>query len=169
MFFVMTFEQAIVMPPNTLHKDLKNLLKAKLIEKVQGSVTEKYGYIICVIYIEEPSSGKILDTSGDVLFNMRYKAVIMKPFQGEVLDGVIEKVEKYGIHVAVGPIKVFISNSQFPPDFVYREDNNLYESKMNNDKLKIDSEVRFRIMGVQFEGNEFHPTGTMNENYLGPL
>ncbi len=169
MFFVMNFEQAIIMPPSSLYKDLKNHLVAKLIEKVQGSVTEKYGYIICVISIEDPSSGKILDTSGDVLFNMRYKAVVMKPFQGEVMDGVIEKVEKYGIHVAVGPIKIFISNNQFPPDFIYREDNNMYESKMNSDKLKVDNEVRLRIMGVQFEGNEFHPTGTMNENYLGPL
>merc|ERR1711976_1090769 len=103
MFFVMSFEQAIIMPPSSLYKDLKNHLVAKLIEKVQGSVTEKYGYIICVISIEDPSSGKILDTSGDVLFNMRYKAVVMKPFQGEVMDGVIEKVEKYGIHVGVGP------------------------------------------------------------------
>lgn len=169
MFFVMVFEQAIVMPPSSLYKDLKNLLKARLIEKVQGSVSEKYGYVICVINVEEPSCGKILDTSGDVLFNIKYKAVVMKPFVGEIVDGVIEKVEKYGIHVSVGPIRVFISNTQFPPDFVYREDNNLYESKVNNDKLKLDTEVRFRIMGVQYEGNEFHPTGTMNENYLGPL
>jgi DNA-directed RNA polymerase II subunit RPB7 len=169
MFFAMLFEQAIVMPPSSLYKDLKSLLKAKLIEKVQGSVSEKYGYVICVINVEEPSCGKILDTSGDVLFNIKYKAIVMKPFVGEVVDGVIEKVEKYGIHVQVGPIRVFISNTQFPSDFVYREDNNMYESRVNSDKLKIDTEVRFRIMGVQYEGNEFHPTGTMNENYLGPL
>lgn len=166
----MTFQQAIVMPPSSLYKDLESLLKARLIEKVQGSVTEKYGYIISVIGVETNNiTGKILDTSGDVLFNMTYRAVVMKPFVGEVIDGVIEKVEKYGIHVAVGPLRVFISNTQFPPDFVYREDNNLYESKVNSDKLKLDTDVRFRIMGVQFEGNEFHPTGTMAENYLGPL
>lgn len=165
----MTFDQAIVMPPSCLYRDLKNLLKAKLIEKVQGSVSEKYGYVICVISIEEPASGKILDTSGDVLFNMKYKAVVMKPFVGEVVDGVVEKVEKYGVHVGVGPIRVFISNSQFPPDFEYNETNNQYISRSKNDKLNLDTEIRFRILGIQYEGNEFHPTGTMNENYLGPL
>ncbi len=165
----MEFEQAIVMPPSSLNKNLKALLRAKLIEKVQGSVSEKYGYIILVMSLNEPSSGKILNTSGDVLFLIRYQAIVMKPFVGEVLDGVVEKVEKYGIHVSVGPIRVFISNSQFPPDFEYREDLNIYESKKVNDKLKMDSEVRFRIMGVQYEDNDFHPTGTMNENYLGPL
>jgi DNA-directed RNA polymerase II subunit RPB7 len=169
MFLVMFFEQAIIMPPSCLYKNLKDLLKAKLIEKVEGSVSEKHGYIICVLSVDDPSTGKILDTSGDVLFSIRYKAVIMKPFVGEVVDGVIEKVDQYGIHVNVGPIKVFISNSQFPPDFEYSGSNNYYISRSKNDKLSVGSEVRFRIMGVQFEGNEFHPTGTMNENYLGPL
>jgi DNA-directed RNA polymerase subunit E'/Rpb7 len=157
------------MTPSCLYKDLKNLLRAKLIEKVQGSISEKYGYVVVVLSVEEPSSGKILDTSGDVLFNIRYRAVIMKPFVGEVMDGVIDKVEKYGIHVSVGPLKIFISNSQFPPGFDYHEQSNSYISKVQNDKLQIDTEVRFRIMGVQYDNNEFHPTGTMNENYLGPL
>jgi DNA-directed RNA polymerase II subunit RPB7 len=165
----MEFQQAIVMPPNSLNKNLKALLNAKLIEKVQGSVSEKYGYIILVISVGEISNGKILNTSGDVLFMVSYTAIVMKPFVGEVVDGVIEKVEKYGIHVSVGPMKVFISNAKFPQDFEYREDLNIYESKKANDKLKMDSEVRFRIMGVQYEDNDFHPTGTMNEDYLGPL
>ena len=165
----MSFEQAIIMAPSCLYKDLKNLLRAKLIEKVQGSITEKFGYVVVVLSVEEPNSGKILDTTGDVLFNVRYRAVIMKPFVGEVLDGVTEKVEKYGIHVSVGPLKVFIPNVQFPPGFDYNEQSNSYISKIQNDRLMVDTEVRFRIMGVQFENNEFHPTGTMNENYLGPL
>jgi DNA-directed RNA polymerase II subunit RPB7 len=169
MFFVMSFEQPIIMPPNCLYKDLRNLLKARLIERVQGSVSEKYGYVICVLNVDDSSSGKVLDTTGDVLFNMRYRAVVMKPFEGEIMDGVIEKVDKYGVQVGVGPFRVFISNSQFPPDFEYNESNNTYVSKTQNDKLAVDSEVRFRIIGVQFENNEFHPTGTMNEHYLGPL
>ena len=93
----------------------------------------------------------------------------MKPFPGEVVDGVIERVEKYGVHVGVGPIKVFISNTNFPSDFEFCDNQNCYISKSNNDKLANDTEIRFRILNIQFESNEFHPTGTMNEDYLGPL
>lgn len=169
MFFVLTFEQPVIMPPSCLYKDLQALIKAKLIEKVLGSVSEKYGYVVCVIKVDEPTSGKILDTSGDVLFNVRYRAVVMKPFPGEVVDGVIEAVEKFGVHVSVGPIKVFISNMNFPSDFEYSESQNCYISKSQNDKLCIDTEIRFRILNVQFTSNQFQPTGTMNEDYLGPL
>lgn len=169
MFFVLTFEQPILMSPSCLYKDLQALIKAKLIEKVLGSVSEKYGYIVCVIKVDEPNDGKILDTSGDVLFNVRYRAVVMKPFPGEVIDGVIQDVDKYGVHVEVGPIKVFISHSNFPSDFEYNENQNCYFSKSQNDKLAIDTEVRFRISNVQFAENNFRPIGIMNEDYLGPL
>lgn len=169
MFFVMSFEQPVIMQPNCLYKDLKSLLKAKLIERVQGSVSEKYGYVVCVLNVEDSETGKVMDTTGDVLFNIKYKAVVMKPFEGEVLDGVIERVDKFGAQINVGPFKVFISNSQFPSDFEYQETTNSYVSKALNDKLAVETEVRFRVTGVQFEANEFYPTGTMNENYLGPL
>jgi len=167
MFFAMFFELAIVMPPSSLHADLKNLLKAKLVEKVQGSVTQKYGYVVCVISVEDPSPGKVMNTSGDVLFNLKYKAVVMKPFVGEVADGVVEKVDRFGMRVSMGPVKVFISGGLLPSGYKFSPDKNIYES--NEDEIKENSEVRFRVIGVSFEGNEFHLTGTMKENYLGLL
>lgn len=169
MFFIMKFEQELTLSPSNLKKDVRNIIKAKLIEKVQGSVSEKHGYIICVISIGDIPNGVILDTTGDILFNVTYRAVVMKPFPGEVCDGVVDKIDQYGLHVCVGPIKVFISNSQFPPDFEYSANNNFYISQSKADKLTVNMDIRFRIKGVQFVNNEFKPTGTMAENYLGPL
>ena len=168
MLFIMKFEEELILSPNILSKNLKNIIKAKLIEKVQGSVTEKYGYLICVISIGEIPNGVILDTTGDILFKITYRAVVMKPFEGEVCDGVVEKIDQYGLHVTVGPFKVFISNSSFPPGFEYNPNNNIYTSE-NSDSLRVNSEVRFRIKGVQFINGDFQPTGTMADNYLGPL
>lgn len=168
MLFIMKFEEELVLSPNILSKNLKNIIKAKLIEKVQGSVTEKYGYLICVISIGEIPNGVILDTTGDILFKITYRAVVMKPFEGEVCDGVIDKIDEYGLHVTVGPFKVYISNSNFPPNFEYNQTNNIYTSE-NSESLKLNSEVRFRISRVQFIDGDFKPTGTMADNYLGPL
>ena len=165
----MVFEEAVVMPPSYLGPELQSILKAKLIEKVEGSCTEKYGYIVCVLKVEEISSGKILDTSGDVLFNIKYRAVILKPFVNEVLDGVIEKVDKYGTSVSVGPIQIFISNKNFHPEFEYNDSSNTYVSTKQNEKLAPDVEVRFRVIGTKFDSNKIVGTGVMNEDYLGPF
>lgn len=165
----MNFIEPIVMNPSSLGKELQNLIKAKLIERVQGSVTERYGYIICVVKFMEIGYGKILDTSGDVLFNVKYKAVVLKPFINEIMDGVVEKIEPYGVHVSAGVLKIFISSSNFPGDFEYNENTKSYKSESQNDEIRIDSEVRFRITGINFEFNEFLSTGVMNESYLGPI
>ena len=110
----MSFEQPIIMTPNLLGPELQSLIRAKLIDKVQGMVTEKFGYVICVLRVEDIGSGKILDTTADVIFSVKYRAVVMKPFIGEVMDGFVIKLDKYGVHVSVGPIIVFISNQNFP-------------------------------------------------------
>ena len=92
----------------------------------------------------------------------------MKPFEGEVCDGVIENVTKYGITVSVGPIKSFISNSDFPPNFIYDQNNNNYTSSSSG-KLEKGTEIRFRIKKLQYVNNGFRPLGTMRESYLGPI
>ena len=165
----MNFVEPIIMKPETLGKELLNLIKANLIERVLGSVTERYGYIISVIRFLKIESGKVLNTSGDVIFNVYYKAIVLKPFVNEIMDGVVEKIEPYGIHVKAGVLKIFISSSNFPGDFEYNETNRSYKSEEQNDEIKVDSEVRFRIIGFNYESNEFLSTATMNESYLGPL
>ena len=43
--------------------------------------------------------GVIQDTSGDVIFNVSFKAIACMPEQGEVLDGRIIEVNQTGINV----------------------------------------------------------------------
>lgn len=170
MFFVKIFTESIILDPSSLGRDLENLIRAALIEKVQGSVSQKYGYIICVIKTLEIGKGKILDTTGEVIFNVKYKAVVMKPILNEIIDGVVEKVESYGINVTAGVLKkIFISKNHFPGDFQYNENTNSFKSQEMNDEVKVDSDIRFRITGINFELNQFLCTGTMSEAYLGPL
>jgi DNA-directed RNA polymerase subunit E'/Rpb7 len=157
------------MPPSSLCRDILKLIKTKLIEKTQGSVSEMFGYVICVIKVEDIAPGVIMDTTGDVLYRVKYRAIVMKPIIGEVSEGVIEKVEKYGIHVGVGPMRVFISHNNFPPDFTYDENTNTYISPRKKDNMTVNTEVRFRITGIQYESNNFYPIGTMYEDYLGPI
>jgi DNA-directed RNA polymerase II subunit RPB7 len=170
MLFVMVFTEAIVLPPAYLGSDLSAIVKAKLIEKVEGSCTERYGYIVCVLKVDDPRTGKILDTSGDVLFSVEYKAVVLKPFVNEVLDGVVEKIDKYGATVTVGPVLFFISNKNFHTEFEFNEGTNSYvSSQQQNEKIAVDVDVRFRVLGTKFDSNIITGTGTMREDYLGPF
>jgi DNA-directed RNA polymerase II subunit RPB7 len=164
----MIFVEPIIMDPSSLGREVENLIRAELVEKVQGSVSLKYGYIVCVMKILKIGQGKVLDTTGNVIFNVEYKAVVMKPMINELMEGVVEKVESYGVNVTAGLLrKIFISSNHFPGDFVYDENTNSFKSKDLNEEVKVDSEIRFRVTAINYEMNQFLCTGTMNEAYLG--
>ena len=172
MFFLMKFIKDISISPSDLCKDLKKIIKVKLIEQVTGTCNEKYGYLIKVINIEDMKNGYIMDGTGDIIFKMRYQVALLRPFKGEVCDGVIEKIlpGEGGIHVRVGPMLVFIANDDIPKGFHLDESKNQYVNENDgNDILKEGEKVRFRYKEIQFHINEFKPIGTMQDMYLGHI
>ena len=55
------------------------------------------------------SDGRIQDTSGEVIYKVRFTAVVFKPFKGEILDGVVTHVDSNGFMLESGPLKSFVS------------------------------------------------------------
>lgn len=68
------------------------IIEAKLHSDVQGTCTGKYGFIIAVLEIIDVGPGIVLPGNGQAEFQTRYKAIVFKPFKGEVLDGVVTNV-----------------------------------------------------------------------------
>ena len=153
------------------NRDIKKIIKAKLVEKIIGICTEKLGYFIKIVSIGELPNGYIMDTTGDIVFNIEYKVIVMRPFKGEICDGIVEKIlsDVEGLIVRVGPMKVFISNDDIPSVFKKDIKNNNYQSE--NDSISVGDKVRFKIKETQYKHEffEFAPTGTMNEKYLGHI
>ena len=50
----------------------------------------------------------VKDTTGDVIFNVRFDVIAFKPEKSEILDGVVSSVNIDGIVVYSGPIKSYI-------------------------------------------------------------
>ena len=174
MFFLVKFTKDVVIAPSDLNKDLKKIIKLKLIEQVTGTCNEKYGYFIKVITIGDIKNGIIMDGTGDIIFKMSYQVAVLRPFENEVCDGIIEKILPFegGIHVRVGPMLVFIAHDDIPQKFKLDEKNNVYINTSENEEediLKEGEKVRFRYKSIQFSENDFKPTGTMLDSYLGHI
>lgn len=58
---------------------------------------------------EDISDGRIQDTSGEVIYKVKFTALIFRPFRGEVLDGIVYEVSNNGIMIESGPLRSFIS------------------------------------------------------------
>ena len=54
----------------------------------------------------------------------KIKAIVFRPFKGEVVDGVVTQVNKVGLMVDVGPMGCFISRHSIPSDMEFDPDSN---------------------------------------------
>ena len=168
MFFIMQFSKDVIVSPSDLSKDLKKIIRVKLLEQITGTCSPKYGYIIKVLNIGESGNGIIMEGSGDIIFKTEYKVVLMRPFKGEICDGIIDTVfEEGGIHVKVGPMIVHIAKDDMQPNYILNRKDLCYVNEKENIELKKGTKVRFRFKEIQFDKNEFKPIGTMRDNYLG--
>jgi DNA-directed RNA polymerase II subunit RPB7 len=80
-----------------------NFLESKLYSDVEGTCSGQFGYIIAVVSILDIGKGMVLSGSGQAEFITRYRAIVFKPFKGEVVDGVVNNVNKvcrYLVHWA---------------------------------------------------------------------
>jgi len=41
---------------------------------------------------------------------VKYKAIVFRPFKGEVLDAVVKQINKVGMFAEIGPLSCFISH-----------------------------------------------------------
>ena len=65
----------------------------------------------CAIRLKKTdiSDGRIQDTSGEVIYKVKFNALVFRPFKGEILDGIVTDVHSDGFHLQSGPLKSFVS------------------------------------------------------------
>lgn len=54
----------------------------------------RYGFVIAVTTIDNIGAGVIQPGRGFVLYPVKYKAIVFRPFKGEVVDAVVTQVNK---------------------------------------------------------------------------
>ena len=80
-------------------------LESKLYADVEGTCSGAFGYIIAVVSILDIGKGMVISGSGQAEFITRYRAIVFKPFKGEVVDGVVNNVNKVWInHGSMSPV-----------------------------------------------------------------
>jgi DNA-directed RNA polymerase II subunit RPB7 len=82
------------LPPEYFGPSIREEIGQRLRADVEGSCHGRYGFIIYVLSVDTVSRGVLQDTYGYALFDITYKAIVLKPFKGEVVDAVVTTVNK---------------------------------------------------------------------------
>lgn len=61
---------------------------------INSCLSFRYGFVIAVTTIDNIGAGVIQPGRGFVLYPVKYKAIVFRPFKGEVVDAVVTQVNK---------------------------------------------------------------------------
>ncbi|KAG8310906.1 DNA-directed RNA polymerase II subunit RPB7 [Homalodisca vitripennis] len=145
MFYHISLEHEILLHPRYFGPQLHETVKQKLYTEVEGTCTGKYGFVIAVTTIDNIGAGIIQPGQGFVVYPVKYKAIVFRPFKGEVLDGVVTQVNKVGMFAEIGPLSCFISHHSIPADMQFCPNFNppCYKSK---DEDLYNYDIRFKYV-----------------------
>lgn len=109
MFFVVHVEKYIAVPPDSLGPNLFNFISGRL-NQLLGVCTIKHGYLITIFKIESIANG-VVNAGGEGVFTVAFKGLVYRPFKGEVCDALVSAVERVGVELAVGCLKILIPHT----------------------------------------------------------
>jgi DNA-directed RNA polymerase II subunit RPB7 len=77
---------------------MQQYLESKLYSDVEGTCSGQFGFIIAVVSISDIGKGMVISGNGQAEFVTRYRAIVFKPFKGEVVDGVVHNVTRVRLY-----------------------------------------------------------------------
>lgn len=169
MFYHVSLEHEILLHPRYFGPQLLENVKQKLFTEVEGTCTGKHGFVVAVTTIDTIGAGLIQPGRGFVVYPVRYKAIVFRPFKGEVVDAIVTQVNKVGIFCEIGPLSCFISKHCVPPDMVFDPNSNppCYKSEEEANVIKEDDEIRVKIIGTRVDATDIFAIGTLMDDFLG--
>lgn len=144
-------------------------MKRKLFNEVEGTCTGKYGFVVAVTTIDNIGAGLIQPGRGFVLYPVKYKAIVFRPFKGQVVDAVVNQVNKVGLFCDIGPLSCFVSRHCIPPDMEFEPNSNppCYKTADESVVIKQDDEIRVKLIGTRVDASDIFAIGTLMDDYLG--
>ncbi|KAI8424899.1 hypothetical protein MSG28_006819 [Choristoneura fumiferana] len=147
-----SLEHEILLHPRYFGPQLLDTVKQKLYTEVEGTCTGKYGFVIAVTTIDNIGAGLIQPGQGFVVYPIKYKAIVFRPFKGEVLDAIVTQV-----------------NKSIPADMEFCPNVNppCYKSKQEDNVIQEEDVIRLKIVGTRVDATGIFAIGTLMDDYLG--
>jgi DNA-directed RNA polymerase II subunit RPB7 len=94
MFFLKEETKVISLHPSFFGPNMREYLITRLNEEEEGRCTGDH-FVICVMDMVDIGEGRVIPSSGNAEYTIKYRAIIWKPFRGETVRW---KKKKYKLH-----------------------------------------------------------------------
>jgi DNA-directed RNA polymerase subunit E' len=155
MYYKVTLEDKVRVPPNRLGEDLRKVILNVLQEQLEGSVDKEIGIFSAVKDVLEIGEGELIPGDGAVYYDVRFDAVVLRLALQEVIEGSVVETTSFGVFVSLGPIDAMLHVSQISDDYInYDEKNGRLICQESKRVISVGDGVRARVVALSLNERE---------------
>jgi DNA-directed RNA polymerase subunit RpoE len=116
-------------------------------------VVKDLGLIVTLYEIVSIEGGTVYPGEGSAHFHVVFKAVVFRPFVGEVLEGRLKRADRKGLYVSLGFFDdAFVPEHMLQEPSAFDAEEQLWVWNYQNERMfmDVDEPVRFRCSSVRF-------------------
>lgn len=153
----------------------QSIIKRLLEDLLREKASKDHGYFLAVTSLKRIGKGEVVDESGDVFFPVVFNCRTFLPFRGEILEGVVHQIFRFGVFLRCGPIKYAFLSARKMPSYQYVPGENPLFLSNELGKIETDVVVSFMVLDVRWvekRGDikmEFMMIASLEGDSLGPI
>ena len=120
--------------PDKLDSDINNHIIQELNDNMIGNCSQKYGYILEIKNIIKIENSHISNINGDIIFNVEYECVILKPEIDKIITCKVNMIFTHGIFAGIKELKILVPSNELTDYKFNSKDNTYYKNGKNYKK-----------------------------------
>jgi DNA-directed RNA polymerase subunit E' len=169
MFYVVEVEDYVRVEPKLFGLETSDAVAKQLQESYENYHDKEIGEVIGVIEVLEVGDGVIIPGDGAAYYNSKFKLIVWKPENQELVYGIIDEITNFGAFMNLGVMKGIIHISQTMDDYVSFSTTNTLLGKDSKKVLKKRDACLARIVALSYKGDNPKIGLTMRQPGLGKL
>ncbi|PIN08845.1 DNA-directed RNA polymerase subunit E' [Handroanthus impetiginosus] len=170
---ILTFRVGI--PIKTLENNrevLSSVIVNRLLKQLSNVKACEYGYLLAVTKVIGIGHGDNKFSPQHILFPVDFSCLTFLPVDGEVMTGIVHKINENGVFLKSGPMNMVYLSSRLMPNYYYVSGENRTFVRDDLSKIEIGVVIRYMVFAVKWiedRWREFRVLATIDADGLGPV
>ncbi len=156
MYRVIPMSDTVRIPPEHMTDDLAHTISTLVQKSFEGRLNKVHGITVLTTNVQPAGEGQVIHGDGAIYQKVAFDALVFKPDNQEVVDGIVAEIVEFGAFVHIGPLDALVHMSQVMNDFMTADvHNERLVGKETGRTLEVGENVRARIVTASL--NELSP------------
>ncbi|CCH60109.1 hypothetical protein TBLA_0C03050 [Henningerozyma blattae CBS 6284] len=150
MFILSKISDLVRIPPDQFHRDSISAIMHQLNKRYANKIVPRIGLCVTIYDLLEVDQGQLKPGDGGSYINVTFRAIIFKPFVGEIITGWIAECTNEGIKVSLSGAfsDIFIPKNMLFEGCYFAPEDNAWVWPMDEETklyFDINEKIRFRV------------------------